>query len=97
MKIKNAVFHQNGFFMDVETEQDFWVYLGHHVGWGRFSKVSSAKDSANTFELLEVRPVGQGRPSGSVHSSGVLWCLTEALEVLLRVPSSQLQEYLASK
>lgn len=96
MKIKNAVFHQNGFFMDVETEQDFWVYLGHHIGWGRFSKAAPAKDSANTFELVEVRPAEQEQPSPLIHSSNVLWHLQEALGVLIKYHASLLQEYSAS-
>lgn len=97
MTIKNAVFHKNGLFIDAETGQDFWVYLGRHVGWGRFCLVSPAKDSVNTFELMELRPEGQEPPSPLVHSSGVLWRLPEATEVLLKYHSSLLQEYLKTK
>lgn len=95
--ITSSVIHPNGVFFYSNQEADFWLLLSKSIGWGRFTKVSKEKEFANIFELAEVRSAEKEPPSVINHSSVVLRRLPEALEVLLSIPSSQLQEYLKTR
>lgn len=94
MKIFSACFHPNGFFIDADTQEDFWVLLSTSLGWGKFTLVRVSTEFSLTgglFELTELRPELPLEPSLLVHSSNVLWRLPEALEVLKRYSTSQVQ------
>lgn len=95
--ITSSVIHPNGLFFYSNQEADFWLLLSKSIGWGRFTKVSKEREFANIFELAEVRSAEKEPPSVIIHSSAVLRRLPEALEVLLSIPSSQLQEYLKTR
>ena len=87
MKVLSAFFHHNGFFINAEREEDFWVLLSKSLGWGKFVRVRDGDPSltqgrATLFELSETRPASEPAPHPIVSGSNVLWHLQEACEVL---------------
>lgn len=88
MKIFSCYFHHNGFFIQADSDEDFWVLLSKTVGWGQFCKIrdsDAVTGSASLFELRETRPASGPAPYPIVSGSNVLWHLQEACEVLKSV------------
>lgn len=87
MKIFTVVAHPNGFFLNADTQSDFWILLSKSLGWGKFTLIRSCTEFSpcgGIFELSEVQQEQPKSPSRLVHSSNVLWRLPEDLEVLKR-------------
>ena len=65
--VHHAFGNQNGVFLFTNSarQEDFWVFLGPLVGWGRLSlrtnRLSSSAEGA--FELVEIRPATEEPPS----------------------------------
>lgn len=98
MKIYSAYFHHNGFFIQAEHSQDFWILLSRQIGWGRFSKVkeqNALTGFGSLFELRETRSAGEPVPHPVISGSNVLWHLQEACEVLKSNSPSLLPAHLS--
>ncbi len=96
MKINSCFFHEKVFFVACDRQDDFFLSFGPDIGVGRFSFIRPAREhgvTAGLFQLTEVLPECSLPPESVIAGSNVLWRLTEALEVLKSVPSSDLQEY----
>ena len=45
--LRSIVVHSRGIFIDIEKrKEDFWIFLGEMVGWGRFSNTRVQLQSA---------------------------------------------------
>lgn len=85
MKIFSAYFHHNGFIVQAEQKEDFWILLSRSLGWGKFCKIDdmdAITGCASRFELREIRPANEPAPYPVISGSNVLWHLLEACEVL---------------
>ena len=73
-----------GLILDVqERADDFWMFLGELVGWGRFAPRTRRKPDCimpTAFELVEVRPEFCPAPSPVVYIPNALWRRKEVLE-----------------
>ena len=73
-----------GLIINVENRaDDFWMFLGDLVGWGRFALRNKRKPGClmpTAFELVEVHPVSCPAPSPAVYIPNALWRRKEALE-----------------
>ena len=78
--IKAAIPLGTGFFLDVPyRDEDFWLFLGNSVGWGRFSKRTGCIIST-IFELIEIRPPYCPEPTPVVFLLNLLWGQQEYAE-----------------
>ncbi|WP_334468959.1 hypothetical protein [Arsenophonus sp. PmNCSU2021_1] len=63
MKIFSAYFHHNGFIVQAEQNEDFWVLLSRSLGWGKFCKIDDMEaltGRASRFECVKyVRQMSQ--------------------------------------
>lgn len=99
MKLNSCFFHEKGFFVVCDRQDDFFLSFGPDIGAGRFSFIRPTLEhgvTAGLFQLTEVLPECSLPPESVIAGSNVLWRLPEALEVLKSVPSSDLQAYLQS-
>lgn len=60
--------NHNGMFFftnNTERQEDFWVFLGPLVGWGRLSLASNRLSNCaeDVFEFVEIRPITETPPS----------------------------------
>ena len=82
-----AVFLKTGLILEVpDRTEDFWLFLGERVGWGRFSWADNKvpMHSPTGFELVEVLPAEHvPAPSPRVSIEHVLWRRREAIEAEL--------------
>jgi len=81
-----AIGHANGLFLCLEPEskEDFWLFLGPAVGWGRFSLVTNRiPGGADSFELVEIRPADAPAPCPVVEFNNVLWRKKEAAKLIV--------------
>lgn len=98
--IKGLVIHENGIFIETNNQpDDFWVFLGDLIGWGKFSPRTKrlATPNRGCFELVEVRPCPPSLSQDqSILKRCVLWsrpaalsasqCIHSYLEDLERIP-----------
>lgn len=88
MKIFSATFGKNSFFIEADSQSDFWVLLSKRLGWGKFSIVEGRESTSGLFELIELLPAGSKPPESVIVASNVLLSRQEALSTFLKDLSS---------
>lgn len=95
MVIFTALIHPNGFFINTDQQEDFWVLFSKDVGWGRFTMIRPSQEftaDGGLFVLREMRPADEPSPYPVVQASDVLWRRREAIEAEQSISSYLLGE-----
>ncbi|RTQ01300.1 hypothetical protein EKN38_13070 [Enterobacter sp. WCHEn045836] len=84
VKLQSAVMYHTGIMLYADMQEDFWLKLGHGLGWGRFTGLHAGNgfkvEGVTLFQLAEIRPESEKAPD-IVHESDLLWDARAAMDV----------------